>query len=76
MASCESIDKCGFFKNRMDDAMPALSELMKQNYCQGAWDTCARHQLSHSLGKGAVPLDMFPNQHDRAKQIMEAAANA
>jgi len=76
MSDCESISKCGFSKNRMDNTMPALAEIMKQNYCQGAWDTCARHKLSHSLGKDSVPVDVFPNQHERANQIIETAALA
>lgn len=48
--------------------MPAVSDLMKQTYCQGDKTRCARYIVSKA-GK-PVPGDLFPSDVSRAQQIV------
>jgi hypothetical protein len=76
MNGCDRIEKCAFFTDKMDHQIPALAEVMKQSFCRGEWSTCARNTVAESLGKDAVPLDMYPNQYDRAQQMIGATAGS
>lgn len=71
MAFCPSLEKCPFFHDRMD-SRPATSEMMKKRYCHDDNSSCARWMVSSSLGKQAVPTDLFPHQVDRAKELLGA----
>lgn len=53
--------------------MPTASELLKQQYCHGDWASCARCMIFQSLGREAVPFDLFPDEIDRAIEILEAS---
>jgi hypothetical protein len=68
---CECLSGCPFFNDRMA-SKPALGNLMKKRYCQGDFMSCARHRIFLARGKEAVPGDLFPNQGDRADQILSA----
>ncbi len=67
MADCEKLTKCLFFAGQMAN-MPAVSDLMKQTYCQGDKTNCARYIVSKA-GK-PVPSDLFPSDSARAKRIV------
>lgn len=67
MADCEKISKCPFFNDRMAN-IPANAAQMKQTYCRGDKTNCARYLVA-SQGK-PVPMDLFPDQVDRARQIL------
>jgi hypothetical protein len=69
MADCECLGGCIFFNDRMAN-MPALADVMKKKYCKGDFANCARFMVFKKFGKTAVPLDLFPNQADRAKALM------
>jgi len=69
MADCECLPKCPFFHDRME-SMPAMAELMKQNYCTGNWARCARHQVFSVKGRDGVPSDLFPNQQERVAGLL------
>jgi hypothetical protein len=70
MADCEKLEKCPFFNDKMA-AMPSTAATMKRRYCGADKENCARYQLS---SKGiAVPPDLFPNQRDRALEILAGA---
>lgn len=66
---CECLAGCPFFHDRMS-RMPSMSDLWKQNYCQGDSLHCARHIVFASLGKESVPPDLYPNEVDRARSIV------
>ena len=72
MADCECIHSCPFFNDRMADK-PATSEMYKKAYCRGDNSTCARYLVFSVLGKEAVPTDLFPNQIDRAHDVIGSA---
>ncbi len=71
MADCEMIDKCPFFNDRMAD-MPSMANLYKTRYCKGNFDGCARFMVVKALGREHMPPDLFPNQGDRAQQMIAA----
>lgn len=69
MADCEKLKACPFFNNQLAN-MPSVSNLLKETYCLGDQENCARYQVS-SAGK-AVPADLFPNDHGRARKILSS----
>ena len=73
MAQCECLTGCPFFNDRLPD-MPAASKLFKQQYCRGDKESCARYKVRQELGPQAVPRDLFPNQTERAIDLIAAAS--
>ena len=71
MSECECLEKCIFFNDKMAK-VPTMAEMMKKKYCLGNSDGCARHIVFKAKGKGNVPPDLFPNQHDTAKRIVSS----
>jgi len=71
MADCECLGGCLFFNDKMSNK-PATAEIMKQRYCKGNNETCARHIVLEKLGKPSVPPDLFPGDLDRAARIVAA----
>ncbi len=69
MSECECVPRCIFFNDKMQDK-PATAEMMKNRYCRGNFDACARHRVFKVLGGSCVPSDMFPTQAERADQIL------
>ncbi|MBC9785691.1 hypothetical protein H1S01_14460 [Heliobacterium chlorum] len=69
MSICEKINKCPFFHDKMPN-MPALAERFKQKYCQDHPQSCARYLVAQKLGGDKVPANLFPNQTERAHQIL------
>lgn len=69
MASCELLQGCPFFGNRMK-VTDGLGALYKQRYCLGDYATCARYMVSTRLGRPAVPADLYPNMTARAQDIL------
>lgn len=70
MANCPMIEGCAFFNDRMKD-MPATSGIYKRNYCQGDNSNCARFLVRQALGPEHVPTDLFPNQRERAEELLK-----
>lgn len=67
---CPSINGCPFFNDKLKD-MPSMSNIYKRNYCKNEYKKCARYLVSTTIGKENVPLDLFPNQEERAKEIIK-----
>jgi len=70
MADCTLLKGCPFFNEKMKN-MPALADQYKNKYCRGDNSKCARYMVYQKLGRSAVPVDLFPNQLDRAKKILQ-----
>jgi hypothetical protein len=70
MANCELIEKCIFFNGHMAN-MPSTADTFKKLYCQREFEKCARFMVVQAKGRGTVPEDLFPNQIDRAANIIE-----
>lgn len=69
MAECELLSGCIFFNDKMLN-MPGLSEMYKNQFCRQDYSKCARYMVYKELGKENVPLDLFPNQKERAEKIL------
>lgn len=66
---CECLEACPFFNDRMKN-MPSFSSVLKQQFCRGDCEACARHRVFKRYGREAVPPDLFPDEHERADAIL------
>lgn len=71
MADCECLPACPFFNDKMSN-QPGTAEIFKKKFCRGDSEDCARHIVFKKLGKPNVPIDLFPNQKDRALELIGA----
>jgi hypothetical protein len=55
--------------------MPTLSEVLKQQFCRGDWTSCARCMIFKELGREAIPPDLFPDEIERAREILDSASS-
>jgi len=69
MAECEYLDRCLFYNDKMKDSK-GLGSIFKKKYCLAGDKNCARYIVCKKLGQPAVPIDLFPNMHDRAKKLI------
>jgi hypothetical protein len=69
MAECKSLSTCPFFNDKMAD-MPSVAIVLKKRYCLGNNALCARFMVSSAIGKEKVPLDLFPEEVDRAEELI------
>ncbi len=66
---CELLPTCIFFNDRMVN-MPSTAAIFKQRYCKGDHPACARHMVFKALGREKVPPDLFPNQPERVRDLV------
>ena len=69
MAECQCVPQCIFFNDKMS-GMPAMADMMKQKFCRGDFESCARYKVFKALGSDGVPPDLFPNQEARVRQML------
>jgi hypothetical protein len=50
--------------------MPSTARLIKLKYCNGDSSECARYMVCTGLGRERVPGDLFPNQGEKAREII------
>ncbi len=67
---CECLATCPFYNDKMD-IESGLGRMYKRQYCEKEKEKCARYIVLTKLGRKAVPVDLFPNMHERAKKIIE-----
>ena len=67
---CELLSTCIFFNDKMGH-MPVTASLMKQQYCRGNFEQCARYQVFKTLGRSAVPGDLLPLCGERCDRILD-----
>jgi len=70
MNECPRLSTCPFFNEKMK-AKPGTTEMYKSMYCQKDYEKCARYLVFIALGKEKVPANLYPNEVDRAKQIIQ-----
>jgi len=69
MADCELLKGCLFFNDKMpEDA--GMGAIYKKKYCQGDNATCARYMVAQKLGREKVPVNLYPNMNERAREII------
>ena len=54
--------------------MPEIASMMKRRFCQGDNSKCARWIVLSKLGPTGVPADLFPNQIERANELIGGRA--
>jgi hypothetical protein len=69
MAECECLQGCPFFNDQLPD-QDGLSQMYKKKYCMDAYSDCARFMVFKELGRPGVPMDLYPNQRERATEIL------
>jgi hypothetical protein len=69
MPDCEKQSTCPFFNDRMEN-MPAAATLLKLQYCQGDFESCARFRVETKLGSTSVPGDLLPDESATADVIV------
>ena len=69
MALCELTETCVFF-NDYKPVMKSVAEGLKKMYCFSDNSECARYIVFLAMGREAVPLELFPNQVDRARLLI------
>lgn len=70
MAECKRLAACPFFNDKMAH-LPSTGELFKKHYCRAEFAQCARYQVAEKLGKEKVPIDLYPNETERAQEILK-----
>lgn len=69
MSDCELLEKCIFFNDKMAN-MPSTAQVIKRKYCTGDSSECARYMVCKALGRERVPADLFPNQVEKAREVI------
>lgn len=70
MQTCELCDTCIFFNDKMPD-MPAVAGYLKDKFCRGSYDACARFQIYKEFGRENVPEGLFPHEADMVLGIAD-----
>lgn len=68
---CQCLPACPFFNDQMAE-MPSMAHIIKNRYCRDDNSQCARFMVFSALGREAVPIDLYPSQVERAKEILGA----
>ncbi|NLJ76208.1 MAG: hypothetical protein GX325_02980 [Peptococcaceae bacterium] len=66
---CELLANCAFYQKKMP-IESGLGAIYRQNYCEADKTKCARYIVATTLGRQHVPVDLYPNMHERAKKII------
>ena len=72
MQDCKLVEKCIFFNDKMAD-MPSMANLFKDRFCHADGEGCARYAVFQVLGRENVPVDLYPNDMQRAESILATA---
>ena len=69
MEPCSLTEGCIFFNDKMAN-MPSMADMYKKRYCKGDFAQCARFRVFSVQGRENVPVDLYPNDSDRADNIL------
>ncbi len=67
---CPNLAGCPFF-NEILKNMPSTDNILKKEYCKKNYKECARYIVASAIGKENVPIDLYPNDKNRAERIIE-----
>ena len=70
MSDCKYLTGCSFYKENLEGSV--FSSHLKNTYCKDDFLNCSRLLLRHLAGKERVPSEMFPNDKDRAIEIIRS----
>ncbi|HEY3446345.1 MAG TPA: hypothetical protein VGK67_08260 [Myxococcales bacterium] len=69
MSECPNLQSCPMLQ-QATKSLPAVANLVKQQICQGAYGDCACFRVFVALGSRAIPVDLYPTQHERATALI------
>jgi len=75
MPRCEFFEVCTFLNDRLGH-MPQIAGLYRLQFCEGDSRSCARHMVMSRVGTEAAPKDLYPNQQERAEDIIAESRRA
>jgi len=75
MSICEFFGECTFLNDRLGH-MPQIAGLYRLQFCEGDSHSCARHMVMSRVGIDAAPRDLYPNQQERAEDIISDSQKA
>ncbi|RMH73864.1 MAG: hypothetical protein D6675_01560 [Gemmatimonadetes bacterium] len=70
MADCKYIEACPFFNEKLPN-MPAMTKLIKKQYCHGNFTECARLIAYEATGIEVLPNTMYPNDSKAAQAFIQ-----
>lgn len=68
LSTCELLDRCSFFIHEM--RIESIAHRFKERYCHSCKEACAIYMVYSACGLAKVPLDLYPNEYDRALDIL------
>jgi c-di-GMP-related signal transduction protein len=69
---CSRLNGCPFY-NDIIQKQQGIGAIYKNKYCMGNHDQCARFIVAGEVGSEYVPVTLYPNMLDIAKDIIEKA---
>ena len=67
---CEYLKTCPFYNDKMD-IESGIGRMYKNRYCLGNKTKCARYIVREKLGPEFVPVNLYPNMHKKAEEIIQ-----
>lgn len=74
MAMCERFEVCAFYDGKITPDK-GLGAMYVRKYCAGDSSQCARQMIAKELGPDKVPVQIYPNMHEVAKDLIEKYKN-
>lgn len=68
--TCERLDFCIFIISGIQKE--SILNRYKARYCLSCKAACAIYMIATTKGEGAVPGDLYPNEYDRALEILSS----
>ena len=69
MRECDRLESCPFFNDRLGEITDSAA-LLKQQFCLGGYESCARYRVDAKLGSTSIPPDLLPGESARADRIV------
>ncbi len=66
---CEHLQACPFYNDKMD-IESGIGKMYKKRYCLGNKEECARYIVNKELGAEFVLVNLYPNMHGKADEII------
>lgn len=60
LSRCSLLGSCTFFADGIPE-MPCTTESLKDKYCRGNYDECARYMVFKACGRDKVPRELPPS---------------
>lgn len=66
--TCERLGICDFFIYEMK--VDSIAGRFKRRYCHSCKEACAIYMIYSALGASFIPRDLYPNEYNRALDIL------